>query len=137
MSGFVRGTGAQGRPCRQQERAFLRDGAGGKGDEGCRKKTGAGSSVCSPKMDMLGECAWKFFKRGAAGRGFPYRPAGVYKHWLRCRSYPSTCDGALVPGGDRPAPTEPAGETWKPAGRILLGDTFSLAWRCLNAQYWG
>ena len=26
---------------------------------------------------------------------------------------------------------------WKPAGRILLGDTFSLAWRCLNAQYWG
>ena len=25
---------------------------------------------------------------------------------------------------------------WKPAGRILLGDTFSLAWRCLNAQYW-
>lgn len=26
---------------------------------------------------------------------------------------------------------------WKPAGRILLGDSFSLAWRCLNAQYWG
>jgi DNA (cytosine-5)-methyltransferase 1 len=26
---------------------------------------------------------------------------------------------------------------WKSAGRILLGDTFSLAWRVLNAQYWG
>ena len=26
---------------------------------------------------------------------------------------------------------------WEPAGRILLGDTFSLAWRCLDAQYWG
>ena len=26
---------------------------------------------------------------------------------------------------------------WEPAGRILLGDSFSLAWRCLNAQYWG
>ena len=23
---------------------------------------------------------------------------------------------------------------WEPAGRILLGDTFSLAWRCLDAQ---
>ena len=22
-------------------------------------------------------------------------------------------------------------------GRILLGDAFSLAWRCLDAQYWG
>lgn len=26
---------------------------------------------------------------------------------------------------------------WESAGRILLGDTFSLAWRCLDAQYWG
>lgn len=26
---------------------------------------------------------------------------------------------------------------WKSAGRILLGDTFSLAWRTLDAQYWG
>ncbi|MGM9659504.1 MAG: hypothetical protein ACI3WQ_02785 [Faecousia sp.] len=26
---------------------------------------------------------------------------------------------------------------WEPAGRILLGDSFSLAWRCLNAQFWG
>ena len=25
---------------------------------------------------------------------------------------------------------------WKSAGRILLGDTFSLAWRTLDAQYW-
>lgn len=26
---------------------------------------------------------------------------------------------------------------WKSAGRIILGDTFSLAWRTLDAQYWG
>lgn len=26
---------------------------------------------------------------------------------------------------------------WKSAGRIVLGDTFSLAWRTLDAQYWG
>ena len=26
---------------------------------------------------------------------------------------------------------------WEFAGRILLGDAFSLAWRCLDAQYWG
>ena len=26
---------------------------------------------------------------------------------------------------------------WQPAGRILLGTDFSLAWRCLDAQYWG
>ena len=26
---------------------------------------------------------------------------------------------------------------WESAGRILLGDAFSLAWRCLDAQYWG
>ena len=26
---------------------------------------------------------------------------------------------------------------WKSAGRILLGDSFSLAWRTLDAQYWG
>ena len=25
---------------------------------------------------------------------------------------------------------------WEPAGRILLGDTFSLAWRVLDTQYW-
>lgn len=26
---------------------------------------------------------------------------------------------------------------WESAGRILLGDSFSLAWRVLDAQYWG
>lgn len=26
---------------------------------------------------------------------------------------------------------------WEPAGVILLGHTFSLAWRCIDAQYWG
>lgn len=26
---------------------------------------------------------------------------------------------------------------WKPAGRILLGDSFSLAWHCVNAQLCG
>ena len=26
---------------------------------------------------------------------------------------------------------------WQPAGRIVLGADFSLAWRCLDAQYWG
>ena len=25
---------------------------------------------------------------------------------------------------------------WEPAGGIVLGDSFSLAWRCLDAQYW-
>ncbi len=38
--------------------------------------------------------------------------------------------------GAVPIPRPESGK-WKPAGRILLGDTFSLAWRCLNAQYWG
>lgn len=26
---------------------------------------------------------------------------------------------------------------WESAGRILLGTDFSLAWRCMDAQYWG
>lgn len=26
--------------------------------------------------------------------------------------------------------------TWRPAGAFVLGDTFSLAWRVLDAQYW-
>ena len=26
---------------------------------------------------------------------------------------------------------------WEPAGGIVLGNSFSLAWRCLDAQYWG
>lgn len=26
---------------------------------------------------------------------------------------------------------------WQPAGRIVLGTDFSLAWRCIDAQYWG
>lgn len=27
--------------------------------------------------------------------------------------------------------------SWRPAGRAVLGTTFSMAWRCLDAQYWG
>ena len=27
--------------------------------------------------------------------------------------------------------------TWRDAGEIQLGNEFSLAWRCLDAQYWG
>ena len=30
----------------------------------------------------------------------------------------------------------PYARRWEPAGRILLGDSFSLAWRCLDTQYW-
>ena len=26
---------------------------------------------------------------------------------------------------------------WESAGRIVLGTDFSLAWRCIDAQYWG
>ena len=40
-----------------------------------------------------------------------------------------SCGDVHVPGPD-------AGK-WQSAGRILLGDSFSLAWRVLNAQYWG
>ena len=39
------------------------------------------------------------------------------------------CDTVHVPG--------PHPWAWQPAGRILLGDDFSLCWRCLDAQYWG
>ena len=39
------------------------------------------------------------------------------------------CDTVYVP---RPHP-----RPWQPAGRIILGDSFSLAWRVLDAQYWG
>jgi DNA (cytosine-5)-methyltransferase 1 len=39
------------------------------------------------------------------------------------------CDTISVP---RPHPWP-----WQPAGRILLGTDFSLAWRVLDAQYWG
>lgn len=31
----------------------------------------------------------------------------------------------------------PVSGRWESAGRILLGADFSLAWRCLDAQYWG
>ena len=39
-----------------------------------------------------------------------------------------------VPGIHVPRPD--AGR-WESAGRIVLGDAFSLAWRCIDAQYWG
>jgi len=39
------------------------------------------------------------------------------------------CGSVYVPG--------PYPWAWQPAGRILLGTDFSLAWRCLDAQYWG
>ena len=39
------------------------------------------------------------------------------------------CDTVYVP---RPHPW-----TWQPAGRIILGDSFSLAFRVMDAQYWG
>ena len=32
--------------------------------------------------------------------------------------------------------SRPDSGRWEPAGRIVLGDTFSLAWKCLVAQYW-
>ena len=32
---------------------------------------------------------------------------------------------------------EPYPFSWPDAGEIVLGDTFSLAWRCLDAQVWG
>ena len=32
---------------------------------------------------------------------------------------------------------EPYPWGWKSAGRIILGDDFTLAWRVLDAQYWG
>lgn len=38
-------------------------------------------------------------------------------------------DSVSVPG--------PYTGRWEPAGRILLGDSFSLVWRVLDAQYWG
>ena len=38
------------------------------------------------------------------------------------------CDSVSVP--------RPDSGHWEPAGRIVLGDTFSLAWKCLDAQYW-
>ena len=40
-----------------------------------------------------------------------------------------SCDTVYVP---RPHP-----RPWQFAGRIILGDLFSLAWRVLDAQYWG
>ena len=39
------------------------------------------------------------------------------------------CDTVHVP--------RPDGGRWESAGRILLGTDFSLAWRVLDAQYWG
>ena len=39
-----------------------------------------------------------------------------------------------VPGVSIPRPYS---GRWESAGRIILGTSFSLAWRCLDAQYWG
>jgi len=39
------------------------------------------------------------------------------------------CGGISIPRPDT--------GKWEPAGRILLGTEFSLAWRTLDAQYWG
>ena len=39
------------------------------------------------------------------------------------------CGSVYVPG--------PYPWPWQSAGRILLGTDFSMAWRCLDAQYWG
>ena len=39
------------------------------------------------------------------------------------------CGSVYIPG--------PYPWPWQSAGRILLGTDFSLAWRCLDAQYWG
>ena len=38
------------------------------------------------------------------------------------------CNSVSVPG--------PYTGSWEPAGRILLGDSLSLAWRILDTQYW-
>ena len=38
------------------------------------------------------------------------------------------CDSISVPG--------PYTGRWEPAGRVLLGDSLSLAWRILDTQYW-
>ena len=38
------------------------------------------------------------------------------------------CGAVFVP--------RPESGKWEPAGRILLGDSFSLAWRVFDAQYW-
>ena len=38
------------------------------------------------------------------------------------------CDSISVP--------EPYTGRWEPAGRVLLGDSLSLAWRILDTQYW-
>lgn len=40
-----------------------------------------------------------------------------------------SCDTVSVPRPDT--------GKWESAGRIILGDSFSLAWRVLDAQYWG
>ena len=40
-----------------------------------------------------------------------------------------SCDTVHVPG--------PHPWAWQFAGRILLGDSFSLAWRVMDAQHWG
>jgi len=42
---------------------------------------------------------------------------------------------AQVAGGDVSIP-QPSGGKWNPAGEIV-GDGFSIAWRVLDAQYWG
>lgn len=83
-------------------------------------------------------------ERGRSGKSL--RP-----RWVLWENVPGSFSSGVPPGedfrivlqsfagigcGTVHVPRPDAGK-WKPAGRILLGDSFSLAWRTLDAQYWG
>ncbi len=66
------------------------------------------------------KCAGSLLQRRAERRDFRI----VLEEIVRVK-----CGSVYVPG--------PYPWPWQSAGRILLGTDFSLAWRCLDAQYWG
>ena len=76
-------------------------------------------------LSDLGICCGKTF-RGAFSSG---TPKGEDFRIVLEEIVRVACGSVYVPG--------PYPWPWQSAGRILLGTDFSLAWRCLDAQYWG
>ena len=89
--------------------------------DSCAGKMSPAHSPAGSKREMTSESSWR--KRSEL----------VYQEFMFLKITEEIVrikvGGVSIP---RPYPWP-----WQPAGRIVLGADFSLAWRCLDAQYWG
>ena len=112
--------GKRKRAVRENGQDYLWTGADRKGDEGCRMvQEGISDDLRRPRYMVWGKCAGSIQQCGRGGRDFR---AVIRKSSDRDCS----CD---VPRPDT--------GRWESAGAAILGKRCSVAWRVLDAQYWG